>query len=67
VGMNGTKKLKEFFVDEKVPREQREKIPIISINDKIAAVSDMRTDKHYVYGKNKINFKVILRRCSIGK
>lgn len=30
MGMSGTKKLKDFFIDEKVPREKRDKIAIFS-------------------------------------
>lgn len=29
LGMEGRKKLKEFFIDEKIPREEREKIPLL--------------------------------------
>lgn len=30
LGMTGTKKVKTFFIDEKIPREQRKKIPILT-------------------------------------
>lgn len=30
LGMTGRKKLKSFFIDEKIPREQRESIPILT-------------------------------------
>ncbi len=30
LGMPGTKKLKKFFNDEKIPREQRSRIPILT-------------------------------------
>ncbi len=32
---NGTKKLKEYFIDNKVPREIREKVPIIAMNNEV--------------------------------
>ena len=30
LGMEGTKKLKKFFIDQKIPREQRNRIPILT-------------------------------------
>lgn len=33
LGMNGTKKLQNFFVDEKVPREQRGRVPLVCAED----------------------------------
>ena len=35
---NGTKKLKEYFIDNKVPRELRDKIPLICIDNEIVWV-----------------------------
>ncbi len=34
-GLGGSKKLKDFFIDEKVPRAQRDEIPLISSGDDI--------------------------------
>jgi tRNA(Ile)-lysidine synthase len=35
LGMNGTKKLKSIFIDEKVPREIRSSVPILTTGDNI--------------------------------
>ena len=35
LGLGGTKKLKDIFIDKKIPRDAREKIPIIADNSKI--------------------------------
>ena len=47
-GMNGTKKLQDFFVDNKISRHQRKQIPII-VNDKddIIAVGNLRLASGY--------------------
>lgn len=61
-GMHGRKKLKEFFIDKKIPAESRLLIPIITVGGEIAAVSDMRTDRRYAFGRNKINLKINIGR-----
>jgi len=46
--MKGTKKLKSFFIDEKVPRNQRKSIPLLtSVNDDIIWVYEKRIGEHY--------------------
>lgn len=55
-GMNGTKKLKQFFTDKKIPLSQRSKIPIILMNGKIAAVGD-RVDRDFLFENKGIKIK----------
>ncbi|MFR9052045.1 MAG: tRNA lysidine(34) synthetase TilS, partial [Hominilimicola sp.] len=57
LGMNGTKKLKEYFIDKKIPKDKRNSVPIIEINGEIAAVGN-RIDKRFAFrGKGiKIEF-----------
>ena len=57
MGMNGTKKLKEYFIDKKIPKDKRNSVPIIEINGEIAAVGN-RIDKRFAFrGKGiKIEF-----------
>lgn len=42
LGFKGRKKLKDFFIDEKVPRAIRDKLPIVECNGKILWVCGMR-------------------------
>ncbi|MFA7533593.1 MAG: tRNA lysidine(34) synthetase TilS [Tissierellaceae bacterium] len=46
-GMKGRKKLKDYFMDEKVPRELRNKIPLIVDNENILWVVGYRTSELY--------------------
>ncbi len=46
-GMNGSKKLKCFFSDKKIPRSQRERTPIILVNGEIATILGMRDDRRF--------------------
>ncbi len=44
----GTKKLKAYFIDEKIPRDQRKSIPLLtSKNDDIIWVYEKRIGDHY--------------------
>jgi tRNA(Ile)-lysidine synthase len=42
LGMEGSKKLKDFFIDEKVPRALREQLPIVLAGDTIIWVAGYR-------------------------
>ena len=48
MGMNGTKKLKEYFIGKKIPKDKRNSVPIIEINGEIAAVGN-RIDKTFCF------------------
>lgn len=57
-GMKGSKKLKEFFIDEKIPRRERDSIPLIVSGDTILWVVGKRVSD---YGKVDDNTKRILK------
>jgi len=42
MGMAGTKKLNAFFIDEKIPRRQRDKIPLLIDRQSVLWVVGMR-------------------------
>jgi tRNA(Ile)-lysidine synthase len=45
LGMTGHKKMSDFFIDSKVPRHRRSRIPILADQEKIVAVGDLRLDE----------------------
>jgi len=47
LGMDGEKKLKDFFIDLKVPLRQRDKIPLVCDNNGIIWVVGYRIDDRY--------------------
>lgn len=60
LGMDGSKKLKDFFIDEKVSRPEREKAVLVLCNNEIALVFyDNKTffDRRF-YKKNNGNFNI---------
>lgn len=63
-GMKGTKKLKDYFIDEKVPKELRDSIPLIVDDENILWVVGYRTNELYKVTKDTkkilaISFKLL--------
>lgn len=46
-GMKGSKKIKDYFIDEKIPKDLRDKIPLIVDKESILWVIGYRTDEKY--------------------
>jgi len=44
LGMQGEKKIKDFFIDEKVPLSERKRIPLVLCNEVVVWVAGMRID-----------------------
>ena len=47
IGMNGKKKLKDLFIDLKIPKEQRHSIPIVTNLDEILWIGGIRGDRRF--------------------
>ena len=47
LGVSGTKKLKDFFIDKKVPRSQRENIPILTDGNNILWIIGYQIDGRF--------------------
>ena len=52
LGMNGSKKLKDIFIDLKIPREKRDTIPIVCFDDNISWVVGYKTSQLFKVTKN---------------
>ena len=60
LGMSGSKKLKSFFIDEKIPRKQRKTIPLLtSQNDDIIWVYEKRIGDCYKVTDKSTNVMLI--------
>lgn len=46
-GMRGSKKIKDFFIDLKIPLEERDKVPLLISGDKVAWVVGYRADERF--------------------
>jgi tRNA(Ile)-lysidine synthase len=51
-GMKGSKKLKDLFIDLKIPQEERDRIPLVCFNDDIAWVVGYRISDSYKVDKD---------------
>ncbi len=61
LGLGGTKKLKDFFIDQKVPASLRRLIPIFETQEKIMWVGGLRIDERFkVSGHTKKVLKFTL-------
>lgn len=59
LGTNGSKKVKDIFIDEKIPLDERNKYPILVDNDdKILWIPGLKKSKYNV--KNNKNYDIIL-------
>ena len=52
VGMQGKKRLSDYFTDKKIPRKQRFNIPILTKDGDIVSVIGYRNDKRFADAKN---------------
>jgi tRNA(Ile)-lysidine synthase len=46
-GLGGEKKLKEFFIDQKVPQEIRSSIPLLTLGNRVVWIVGMRTSDDF--------------------
>jgi tRNA(Ile)-lysidine synthase len=51
LGMNGSKKLKNFLIDLKIPRSERSRIPLVISGGDICWVAGLRIDERFKVGK----------------
>ena len=53
LGMSGTKKLKNFFIDEKIPKFIRKKVPVFETRNGIIWLGGLRTDERFKADQKK--------------
>ena len=53
-GMNGTKTVKSYMIDKKIPKSKRSRTGIITISDNIAWIIGYRRDERFNFNKNGV-------------
>ncbi len=61
-GFGKRKKIQDFFVDKKIPRDERDAVPLICSQDDIIWVFGHRTDQRFLPDRNTKEFLVISSR-----
>ncbi|SKA95447.1 tRNA(Ile)-lysidine synthase [Caloramator quimbayensis] len=65
-GMEGRKKIKDIFIDKKIPREVREKIPLIALGNEILWIPKIRDTRNYKIDENtKRILEIKIKRSDI--
>ncbi len=63
LGMNGQKKLKDIFINMKVPQEDRELIPLICFDDNIGWIVGLKISDNFKVTNNSKNIlKIVAKR-----
>ena len=63
LGMKGSKKLKDIFIDMKIPKEKRDEIPLIQFNNDISWIVGIKmSDKFKITKETKHILKVSVKR-----
>lgn len=63
LGMSGSKKLKDIFINLKIPREERDRIPILEFDSKIVWMVGYKTSEDFKVTKDtKKLLKVVFQR-----
>ena len=58
-GMTGTKKLKDFMIDSKIPKDERCRIGILTIDDEIAWVIGHRRSRKFKFSGTGIKISIL--------
>jgi len=71
-GAPGAKKLKEFFIDQKIPRFRRDETPLVTVGSDIVWVAGVRISEKYRTRESTetvlvLEYKVKLRRSKLNK
>lgn len=66
LGMNGSKKLKDYFIDRKVPRSERDAIPLVVDGNNIIWVAGHQINENYKVTRNTKNILQlkIIKQCN---
>ncbi len=57
-GMNGMKKVGEFMINEKIPRDKRGSVGIVTFDEEIAWIAGFRRDERFKFHKNGIKIRL---------
>ena len=56
LGLGGSKKLKDYFIDKKIPQRMRNEIPVLAVGDRILVVADIEIADELKVDENTTRF-----------
>lgn len=62
IGMENYKKVKDIMINSKIPKEERDEIPVITYENEIVWVAGVRKSKKFIYEKENENIVLKIRR-----
>ncbi len=62
IGMENYKKVKDIMINSKIPKEERDKIPVILLKDEIVWVAGVRKSKNFISKDESKNVVLKIRR-----
>lgn len=63
LGMSGNKKIKDIFIDMKIPKQDRDNIPLLCFDEKISWIIGIKLSEEYkLTNKSKNILKVMVKR-----
>lgn len=60
-GREGSKTLKKWFIEEKIPRRVRERVPVLDVGGAVAAVAGLGPDRAFLAQPGEPAWKITLR------
>ena len=57
----GSKTLKKWFIEEKIPRRIRERVPVLDVGGAVAAVAGFGPDRAFMARPGEAAWKITLR------
>lgn len=58
MGMKGMKKVQDFMINEKIPKDKRGSVGIVTFDEEIAWIAGYRRDDRFKFHKNGIKIKL---------
>ena len=62
IGMENYKKVKDIMINSKIPKEERDEIPVITCENEIVWVAGIRKSKKFISEKENENIVLKIRR-----
>lgn len=67
IGMNSYKKIKDIFINERVPKDERDLIPLLFKDNELIWIAGIKKSENFKCKQNKKGIKLIVRRQNVRK